>query len=429
MKKMILILKKHWLLFVFFFVFKIILAANHAVERNLSGDEVGYLALSHSIADRFSYEVNGITHLSWGPVYPGFVAFFSFLFENPLPYVLFSQIIISFLTIIVLCLSLLEIIKNVNEDFFKEDRLLTVFVVLCVTCPFLVFYDRLLLSECTATFIFSLVVFSWVKARNQINKLSFWHCLAGVFSGVAVLNKSAFLLFPIVYMLDVFFIRKIHHRLLASLMFILCFSCTLLPWSYRNWVVSGRFIPVGVGGGLYLYLATLPVNSANVPQENEADIKQHAYINDMGEHPAAVQEKIAIDKDFRERAKERIKAEPVSYFKLSVLRVLRYWFSSHVSAVSLKLTDSFLLKFFLFSISFVLVNLAILSSFLVSKKTLIEFSPLLLMLLYFTGVHSLINSGARYSVPVWPYILILASVSFCYFEDKFNLHKTKSISS
>jgi hypothetical protein len=78
-------------------------------------------------------------------------------------------------------------------------------------------------------------------------------------------------------------------------------SLPVVPWTVRNLALTGRFVPVGLGSGAFLYAATLPRGEGGVPRfDDPADL---ASVTRYLDADTPVAERVATDDDFRARAR------------------------------------------------------------------------------------------------------------------------------
>lgn len=114
--------------------------------------------------------------------------------------------------------------------------------------PMLLFpvVDRL--SEGLFAFLFTLTLFVLLKAR-QSHRLSF---CAGMLLALASLTKPI-ALFAFPFFLFWIGMNRGEKRAEAMGLFSLAFVMALLPWTIRNCLVFGAFVPITTGGGLALY--------------------------------------------------------------------------------------------------------------------------------------------------------------------------------
>jgi hypothetical protein len=187
----------------------------------------------------------------------------------------------------------------------------------------------------------------------------------------------------------------------------------ILPWTYRNYRLTGEVIPVGIGGGPYIYLSTKPIDQYGVPAVTEEEMRLvHEW---LGPH-TPTQRRIEIDRLFRERGKARIAEDPYAFAKLVPVRAVRMWFSSHADTVrnqargiprSVRIVAAVGLGG--------LFCVAVAGWFLSLRSVGWALWPLAAVPTYLTLAHAPIASGGRYVAPAWPCVLCLAAfgVAFC----------------
>ena len=121
---------------------------------------------------------------------------------------------------------------------------------------------------------------------------------AGIFVGFATLTQPSCMLFPFVILI-IELIRRT--SLLAGLgrtmAFGLAMLIVILPWTYRNEHVVGRFILITANGGSVFYRANNPLANASYSPEGEIHLPDNVYEADrvgyaegkkwIAHHPAA----------------------------------------------------------------------------------------------------------------------------------------------
>jgi hypothetical protein len=385
----------------------------HAREGFTIPDESAYLHLGTMI-DRhgaFRDSLEATPEIIRGPTYPAFLAATFHLFGEDMRGPILLQGILSALAAILLAAQLHRTLLRAGADHRLSTGCATLAAVLLALSPISLLYDRVLLSESLTTSLLVLATIAWLRAREPGGAAGVgWALLAGAILGVLTLAKPAMLLLPLALLLaGLIFPGPLARRrmwLLGSLTFVTT-VLVMLPWSARNLRLTGRPIPVAIGSGCYLYAATLPVLDSGTIDVGGAD---QLLLNEYLDPSASPARRIAVDDEFRRRGIARIKAAPGEYLGLSVRRVIHLWASSHASMlVPLQVPRTARAAGVL--ITGFIVLAALLAPLLVSPAVRSALSPLSMIMLYVTAVHTPIGSGARYAVPGWPAVLCLASVA------------------
>lgn len=135
----------------------------------------------------------------------------------------------------------------VNYYFREENPKKSLFAALTYSLnPFSAYYCAKLGSE-TLT-IFAFVLFNLFLGKFLFEKRNIKNMIYLIFSGAfLILNKSIFIpVTGIVYSgLIIYYFKNLNKKRLIQLFLIFCFTFLLvLPWTYRNYKVSERFVPV-----------------------------------------------------------------------------------------------------------------------------------------------------------------------------------------
>lgn len=122
---------------------------------------------------------------------------------------------------------------------------------------------------------------------------------AGLLIGLAVLTRET-----VLYLLPLgawwVFVSRPRRNVLAALVLAASLA-VVLPWTARNWIQFGAFIPVSTGGGLNLYQGNAPLSRNEVYNEyyaNEGKVGQYQWARSAGlkviweRQPAWIFEKI-----------------------------------------------------------------------------------------------------------------------------------------
>jgi 4-amino-4-deoxy-L-arabinose transferase-like glycosyltransferase len=131
--------------------------------------------------------------------------------------------------------------------------------------PFLIFFTGLVLTETLATFLMTGALIFLVQGRpvgegppvHAYLRAAAW----GAISGLSVFVRSMFLLFaPLVALFDVIVAGKGKRRarLAWHAVALLAFAAALAPWTIRNAVKLGAFVPASTRGGISVFAGFAP---------------------------------------------------------------------------------------------------------------------------------------------------------------------------
>lgn len=268
--------------------------------------------------------------------------------------------------------------------------------------PYLIYYQALLLSE--TLFITLLVaafyyLYRWYEKEFALNRFFF---LTMLFMALATYAKATLFIFPPILIGLFYLVNRpdwrgaVKYLAMASLLYAIFLS----PWWIRNYTLLGEFIPFTTGSGCNLYLGNNPANQhggcdwlQDVDAEKTAEIK-------------SITGEVAQNRAFASAAKTFIVENPTAFVELMVMKFSRYW-SIVPNAPGF---DSGLYKWVsIFTFGPVLI-LFLVSLWLYADK-IKTYSAIILLILFFTAVHSMVIASLRYRLPLEPFMILMASAA------------------
>ena len=395
-------------------VLRVLAVAWHLREGFTEPDEHAFLALARSLAEHGAFRSAdaAMPEILYGPVYPAFVACFLLLFGGSVAAPLLAQALLGAATASALARGLGDLLRRAGPDERLAARVETRAGLALAASPYALLYERMLMSEGLATALLAGACLTWMRAaeRRTVAGHVRWMAVAGGVFGVLALTKAALLGLPAAFLAVEAGRGGLRRpgRLGGLAVFAAVAALAMAPWALRNRAIAGSLVPVTTGGGVFLYLATLPADSSGLPViDDEAD---RAQLSRYRSPLASAAEKLAIDRDFRTRARARIARRPFSYALSCGVRMVRLWAASHTSV--LKRLPPRPVRFAAALFSAVLVaaaSAAVIAMPAILRQALAVFW---VVPLYVTIAHAPLASGARYAVPAWPYVLCLAGIGF-----------------
>lgn len=403
--------RRHWAILLVFIVAlsgRLVIAAIHAQNFPTYHDEGAYLEIAESIRHNFSYtRSDGSEELTRGPLYSGFLAILSNIFG-------FNPVAISIAQCFIGA-ALWALVFHVSQHLLRSANVArTAEVAGCCTIavasvmPVTLFRDPLILSEGIAGVLLTGMVLlrfqSQRTERREYRRAGI--ILAGIACGLLVLAKPAFLPFLVVFPIFQIFCDRMQCRSISvngALLFVLSGIVIIAPWTVRNYSVAGGFIPVGIAGGPYLWIGT----------HADGELSPHALslaIASVNDGKFTASSRLSSDTKYKKLAVARILDNPFNYFAICLTRLPKTWLTSHFDPLrrELGLIPDWIRGVF-YGLNAGVVVLAFIGGGIAFCRR--DMLPMMAFVtwVYSAGVHCLIFSGSRYTVPVWPLIAVCAA--------------------
>jgi 4-amino-4-deoxy-L-arabinose transferase-like glycosyltransferase len=249
-----------------------------------------------------------------------------------------------------------------------------------------------------------LLALVYALRRGQVR----WWLAAGLGLGLAALSRASFVYYPLV-LLGVLALVPATRRLCSGrgvVMFAVAYVVVLSPWVVRNFVVFQAFVPGGTLTGYNLYRHNHFITG-----------KHYFHYGDIEDMNAAIarlvktrqdlrgnENEYDMDRVYRQEAVRIIQAHPVRYALLSLYRFLPLWTDYGIRDEPL----SRLLRLVGLE-NILLLALGVAAAVRRRGGRPPELVPLLVLVVYYTLGHMLVNARIRYIVPIMPYIMVFAA--------------------
>lgn len=359
--------------------------------------------------------------------YPLFLGSIYSVTENSIVAVRFVQFVLFLFSCYLLFL--------IAERFVGKDSAFysAVFCAIYLPLVFLCLYG---LTEILSTFLVILSVFLTVKIEEGKTNLAI---LLGLVLGCLTQVRPNFLLFSGLLLLAVFISKKIvsGKKLIVAVSIIIGLILCIFPWTIRNKMISGEFLPIATGKGISLYVSaqqyqgeisyTIPVaewdkiNSENNRRYTDSAEKINAL--DAGRENApenlSLYPRIQLlqDKTYTADALDKFLSVPLKNYLFSYPKRIAYLFSTTDSSPSnMSLHRLFQLQFAIFAL-LILVGVSVQRKLIV-RQYLLWFVPVYIVL-----IHSIFHVESRYSIAARPFLLIYAGIGFSFLIEKYKLMK------
>lgn len=355
-------------------------------------DRFGAIASNLFHGYGFVLEPGSSPTLLRGPLYPLFLVFTYSVFGENLHSVQFMHSLLGALT----CFIIYLIAKVI---FDRKTAILS--AIIFTFYPLFIWYTARIWAETLLTFLLSVLMLYLIIFLKSPSRLKAF--ILGLILGIINLCKSVLLLFPIfllLLLLSLFWHKK-KDVLLTICLIISSMFLVISPWTYRNYKVSGNFIPVQIfgvnliGGDLNIEKG---IGFRELRRQNESE-KVYNEIIRLEESKVGKRLNIAE----QERAVLRYLfhkylSSPLSLLKMVAIQSVQFWYlgGDKLRSLLFAIMQSSLLIPGLFGVVYAL-------------RRRLFIMPLLLIIIYFVLIHAISIGAARYSIPIMPYVGMFAA--------------------
>lgn len=266
-------------------------------------------------------------------------------------------------------------------------------------------------------FVFLLMLFVLALSRALQADTLKHYLVAGFLFGLVVLTRNTVVLFPFLalgYFLLV--ARTARERVRYGFRFgalLAVMALMLSPWIIRNYAVSGEFIPTTTVQGAAAQTGQhiceglssnrgfqdLDTEAAH-QRDNLATSLGYSFVGGYYQYFRTTRDEISFNRYLMSETFGRYRAEPALWMKCAAQNLFNFWFAGktwQVTWLNVAIQAPFLI-------------LALIGTYQIWRRGQWGriVSPVLLVL-YLYAVHIPIHAQARYSVPLIPFLAILAS--------------------
>jgi 4-amino-4-deoxy-L-arabinose transferase-like glycosyltransferase len=349
------------------------------------GDEVTYDLLAQNLMAGRGYSfVPGHPSLLRAPLYPFFLAGLYALFGHQYAVVLGVQVLVGGLSTLVLVI--------VGQRLFGELTAPIVAGCMFACHPLLIFATSLLYSEIVYLFVLLLFTFSCLKMAEGPGRKG-WAAVTGALLGTTVLMKPNLLLLVVALAFWLWLVlRHLGRALVLGGLVLLTMGAVVLPWTLRNYHVSGELVPVSANMGLNLWQGIHPgADGAAYPLKQVDPLEGYSEVE--------------RDHTYRQWALEQIQSDPQRFLALMPRKVVKFFAPLETSNRGrLPLRFSYLVDWGW--VAFLgLSGWGILRTVGRSRMWVLIY----LLVLYPVGLAAVFYGATRYGMVVYPYLFLLAA--------------------
>jgi 4-amino-4-deoxy-L-arabinose transferase-like glycosyltransferase len=353
---------------------------------NIDPDRVGELGANIYMGKGFSYNESSSPAVDRGPIYPYLLAGVFWLTGGVhFTAVQVFQAVCHGLTCFLIFLVACRIF---------ERRVAILAQLLCAFHPMLIWYTARIWIETLNTLATTIILLAIVLLNGR---LTFARSIGtGAAMGIATLTKSVIILFPFVVGVY-FFFRWRRESLPYVLLMIFSTFLLVVPWTVRNRVVSGDFVPAHTSLGLNLiqgdaigeYWWEKPYSTMELWY-----LGKHKIDSVLADSHHTATDPIG-DRMLMQFSWSHSVSHPLFFVKRALVNFITFWYLSESKTKSL---------FLIFIQGPLLLCVISVSVLLWNKNRMIW--PGLLLVGYYAVSHSVVFGWARFSAPIIPACLL-----------------------
>jgi len=265
------------------------------------------------------YETGRFDSIEKAPLYPAFVALVSFLVGG---YRVWAVQVAQCLLAASTCVLLYAIFRRALGERSARWAGLT-----CAFYPMLIWYTPRMWTETFLTFVLAAFTLSLVAFLKR--PVAWRALLCGVMTGVVALSKGIALIFVFLLPFILWFrLRSKAGRFL--LLFALVVTVLIVPWTWRNWRLTGQFLPIHANGGYNFYLGNgfarhwrrAPLSYAGLKAHTLRDI-QDLYTSLGVDAPS---DPLDVDRVLLQAALREFRARPALILQKLAVQSMTFWY-------------------------------------------------------------------------------------------------------
>ncbi len=357
---------------------------------NFDPDRFGQLAVNIARGDGFVYEKDGPAVLERTPVYALILAALFKLVGG------FSLQTVQMLQSLLHGISSL-LIYAIGLRLY-ERRTAIIAQLLFAFHPIAIWYTARIWLETTQTLILLVIALAMI-AVFEIPSMK-RAMLVGLCIGLGCLTRSTLLLFPFVISAFVLY-RFRSDGLKFGIIILVATFVVILPWTWRNYQVTSSILPVNTSLGFNLIQGDIigerwPSSTMTTISSWVAGKARVDFVLNPSGFPW---ESVEGDRTLTVYAFRDYLTHPFAFARRCVANLSSFWYLSESAAKSLLFGLLQIPLLFVAVISYIRMNSS-------AKKSIL---PVVLLCCYALFVSGLIVGWGRYSMPMIPFLLLIAS--------------------
>lgn len=301
------------------------------LSRNFGAGNDGYIQLARNIVsgNGYVFEKGGPKVFNRPPMYPIFLIPVALFPENLQRYVIIipQSLLVGFIGMLIFKIA--RQIFNLNIARFS--------LLFFLINPWVYWNAKNPMTAILQTFLY--LIFTYLVGKALFEKNNFRPIFYGLFiglSGAALILSHAAMLPVAAFFVIVLFTKSIfkdRKKIIAPLIAGLMVICLVAPWTYRNWVVFNKFIPVSGGGGLAYFNGNVHWDFIEPQPQKKGESYIDASLRVLGipgTEATCTQWKGFKDIENEELANkkmtEHIRNHPAIFIKKVALNAIEYYF-------------------------------------------------------------------------------------------------------
>jgi len=300
------------------------------LSRNFGEGNDGYIQLACNLVagNGYVFEKGGPPVFNRPPMYPLFLVPVALFPEKLQRYVIVipQSILVGFIGMMIF---------KIARQLYNE-KIALISLLLFLINPWVYWNAKNPMTAILQTFLY--IVFVYLAGNELFNKTNFSQLKSAIFIAVTgaalVLSHGAMLPVIFIFMFINFVISlKRKKRLLTPVLAAIIAVCLISPWTYRNWVVFHKFIPVAGGGGLAYFNGNVHWNFIEDQPQQKSETYIDASLRVIG--IPGTERTVAHWKGFKNieneeianaKMAEDVKARPILFIKKTILNAIEYYF-------------------------------------------------------------------------------------------------------
>ncbi len=361
------------------------LGASRIIHTKFNPDghaELGINLVEHGM---IAFDADKGPTLNRGPLYPIIVGFCYILSKNN------WFIILIILQSLFASFTVFYGYKTAKELFSSFAGLVT--GIILVFHPLVFRYPGMVMLETLTTFFMALIAYLAIIAYKSDNIKNYVYLSIAI--ALAALIKSTFLIYIPIFFIAAFWLKRYKK---AIILFLISLAI-IAPWTYRNYRLSNKIIPVHLLGGYNLYRGNRFVeNYKKAPLSylklwNYTSAKSDSINAAIPDNFSQAEWDMASDSIHLYLAIDELKENPLFLLEKFVINSIMYW-TTYLSTYKSLIMIIFRLPLF------ILLIVALTTIYRKEKKRKIEYIPLIISLLYFMAHLPLFAIGRFSTVTV-----------------------------